>query len=99
MRLEGENRRLADELSIIKLKLRKMDELQDSIDSLAKQNAILAQTNDQLGGELADKKYELERFRMGSAQAQEREVLRNGQLQEINRSMEMEIELLKKEKI
>lgn len=35
---------------------------------------------------------------MGTVQAQEREMMKNGQLLEVNRALEMEVELLKKER-
>lgn len=60
---------------------------------------MLAQGNEQLSAELADRRYELERLRSGSAQAQEREILKQGQLLEVSRSLEMEVELLKKERL
>lgn len=97
--MEGENRRLSDELSILRLKLRKMEELEDKFEGILKQNALLAQNNEQLSMELNDRRYELERLRAGSAQAQEREVLKQGQLLEVSRSLEVEIELLKKERV
>jgi hypothetical protein len=59
LRVEGENRRLADELSILRLKLRKLEELEDKYDGLLKNNAMLAQSNDQLAAELAERRYEI----------------------------------------
>lgn len=99
LRVEGENRRLSDELSILRLKLRKLEELEDKYDGLLKQNSLLAQGNEQLSAELADRRYELERIRAGSAQVQEREMFKQGQLLEVSRSLEVEVELLKKERM
>jgi hypothetical protein len=52
-----------------------------------------------MAAELADRRYELERLRAGTAQVQEREMLKQGQLLEVSRSLEVEIELLKKERL
>jgi hypothetical protein len=69
------------------------------VDGLIKQNSLLAQDNDQLARELAERRYEGERLKAGAAQAQEREAVRTVQLAEVNHSLEIEVELLKKERL
>jgi hypothetical protein len=69
------------------------------VDSLIKQNSLLAQDNDQLARELAERRYELERLKVNTVQLQERDTIKTTQLAEINRSLELEIDLLKKERL
>lgn len=79
--------------------MRKTDDLEVKCDGLLKQNSHLAQDNDQLARELAERRYELERLKVNSLQLQERDAIKTGQLAEVNRSLELEIDLLKKERL
>lgn len=59
LRNESEIRRLNEELSLLHIKLRKTDELESKVESLIKQNSLLAHENDQLARELGERRYEL----------------------------------------
>lgn len=59
------------------------------MDGLIKQNSLLAQDNDQLARELAERRYELERLKSNTVQLQERDAIKTGQLAEVNRSLEL----------
>lgn len=83
----------------MQIKLRKTDELEAKCDSLLKQNSILAQENEHFGRELAERRYEIDRLRSNSVQLQERDTIKTAQLSEMNRSLEIEIDLLKKERL
>lgn len=72
LRSESENRRLLDEIALLQIKLRKTEELELKVEGLLKQNSLLAQDNDQLARELAERRFEAERLKSGVAQAQER---------------------------
>lgn len=69
------------------------------VDALIKQNSSLSQDNDQLARELSERRYELERLKSNTIQLQERDAIKTTQLSEVNRSLELEIELLKKERL
>lgn len=60
---------------------------------------MLSQDNDQLARELAERRYELERLKINTVQLQERDTIKTTQLSEVNRSLELEIDLLKKERL
>jgi FtsZ-binding cell division protein ZapB len=64
LRSEAENRRLVDEISLLQIRVRKTEELENKVDSLIKQNSMLSQDNDQLARELAERRYELERVKV-----------------------------------
>lgn len=49
--------------------------------------------------ELAERRYDVERLKSNTVQLQERDAIKTNQLGEINRSLELEIELLKKERL
>ena len=66
---------------------------------MIKQNSHLSQDNDQLARELSERRYELERLKANTVQLQERDAIKTTQLAEVNRSLELEIELLKKERL
>ena len=84
---------------MLQIRTRKIDELEGRCEALAKQNSLLTLENDQLAKELSERRYEVERIRGSAAQLQERDAFKSLQLDEINRSLEIEIELLKKERI
>ena len=48
--------------------------------------------------ELAERRYEIERLKSNTAQLQERDAVKTGQLSEVNHSLGLEVELLKKER-
>lgn len=60
---------------------------------------MLTQDNDQLARELAERRYELERLKANTVQLQQRDAIKTTQLSEVNRSLELEIELLKKQRL
>ena len=60
---------------------------------------MLTQDNDQLARELAERRYQLERLKANTVQLQERDAIKTTQLSEVNRSLELEIELLKKQRL
>ena len=90
---------MADEISLLQIRVRKTEELENKVDSLIKQNSMLSQDNDQLARELAERRYELERLKVNTVQLQERDTIKTTQLSEVNRSLELEIDLLKKERL
>jgi regulator of replication initiation timing len=55
---------LVDEISLLQIRVRKTEELENKVDSLIKQNSMLSQDNDQLARELAERRYELERVKV-----------------------------------
>lgn len=99
LRSESENRRLLDEIALLQIKLRKTDDLELRCEGLIKQTSALAQENDQLARQLSERRYEIQRLKATSIQAQEREAVKTGQLAEVNHSLELELELLKKERL
>jgi hypothetical protein len=48
---------------------------------------------------LAERRYELDRLKSNTVQLQERDAIKTSQLAEVNRSLELEIDLLKKERL
>lgn len=86
-------------MAILQAKTRHTAELQDRCEMLHRQNNQLARDNEELSRLLSQKKYENERIRAASADQNQRDSIKNGQLYEANKSLELEIELLKKERI
>ena len=99
LRQESDARRMADEIALLQTRVRQVAELEDRCDGLVKQNALLARENDDLARQLNERRYENERMRAASIDHQERDAMKNGQLYEMNKGLELEIELLKKEKL
>lgn len=84
---------------MLQVKVRHTNDLEDKVENLLRQNNQLARDNDELARELSEKRYELERLRISASEHHERESIRNGQLYEANKSLELEIELMKKERV
>lgn len=99
LRADTDARRMADEVTLLQARVRQAAEFEDRCDGLAKQNALLIRENEDLARQLNERRYENERLRAVSIDHQEREAIKNGQLYEMNKSLELEIELLKKEKV
>ena len=57
LRSEAENRRLADEISVLHIKLRKTEELEVKVEGLLKQNSVLVAENEQMARELSERRY------------------------------------------
>jgi hypothetical protein len=87
---------MLDELSLLQIKVRKTEELELKTDALLKENSRLLQDNDHLARELSERRYEVERLKANTVQLQERDAIKTTQLSEVNHSLELEIELLKK---
>ena len=99
LRADTDARRMADEVTLLQAKVRQAHEVEDRCEGLAKQNALLMRENEDFARQLNERRYENERLRAVSIDHQEREAIKNGQLYEMNKSLELEIELLKKEKV
>ena len=99
LRADTDARRMADEVTLLQARVRQAAEFEDRCEGMAKQNALLMRENEDLARQLNERRYENERLRAVSIDHQEREAIKNGQLYEINKSLELEVELLKKEKV
>ena len=80
---------MTDEISMLQVRARQTSELEDRCDALMKQNALLGRENDDLARQLNERRYENERLRAVSIDHQEREAIKNGQLYEMNKSLEL----------
>jgi len=65
---------------------------------LEQRNAALNQENSTLTRELNDRKYDAEMYKSSNLQMQERDAIKYHQLMEINESLKVENELVKKER-
>ena len=97
--LEADNRRLADETSILRLKLRRAEEQDIKYEALIQQIALLTQTNDQLMLDLNDRRIEVDRLRVAQVQNQERELYKNAQLSDHSKNLEIENSELQRERL
>jgi len=59
IRAESDYRRINDELSLLQIKVRHTNDLEDKVESLIRQNNQLARDNDELARQLSERKYEI----------------------------------------
>lgn len=88
--MEAEHRRLLDEVSILRLKLRKTEDLEIKHEGLLKQIALLSADNDRLLVEINERKMETDRLKLTYAQVHDRENFKVTKLSEQTNLLKLE---------